>query len=122
MNETDYLAMLAQASESTRRLNADIAAGSSRQVAELESAFGNAPLATGKVQETTRGRFLVCVTSFRKRLLDEDNLAEKYHVDLCRYAGALPADSPDKTRIEVRQIKTGKGEPERVTIEVWRIA
>jgi hypothetical protein len=122
LKSDDLKTMLANASRSTQRLNAGLAVGDTGQAAELERLARNAPLAKGKIQKATRGRFLVCVTSYRRRLLDQDNLAEKYHVDLCRYAGALPADSPDQTRIEVSQVKAGKGEPERTKIEVWRIA
>ena len=66
-------------------------------------------------------RFLVRLTSFRKRLLDEDNLCCKYLVDLCRYAGALSSDAPGTAKIEVTQEKVGSKEPERTVIEIFRI-
>jgi hypothetical protein len=64
------------------------------------------------------GRFLVRVTSFRRRLLDEDNLAEKYHVDCCRYAGLLASDAPDKTSIQVCQVKVRTKEEEMTVVEI----
>jgi len=67
------------------------------------------------------GRFLVRITSFRKRLLDQDNLCEKYHVDCCRYAGVLPDDAPEKTSIEVSQQKVKRKEEERIEIEIYRL-
>lgn len=75
------------------------------------------PLEAVQAQAPDTGRILVRVTSFRRRLLDEDNLAEKYFVDCCRYAGLIASDAPDKTSIEVRQVKVKAGE-EGTLIEV----
>jgi hypothetical protein len=86
-------------------------------IAKLESNLGNAPLAAEEIQRPSGERLLVRVTSIRRRLLDEDNLCEKYHVDLCRYAGIIPCDSPDKIKIEVCQFKAGRGEQEKTIIE-----
>jgi len=97
------------------------AAGRSRTAAKLERALGDGALGATQVQAATRQQFLVRVTSIRKRLLDVDNLCEKYHVDCCRYAGLLPTDAPDATQIEVRQRKAGKGEPEETIIEIFAI-
>jgi hypothetical protein len=76
------------------------------------------PLEAVQAQAPDTGRILVRVTSFRRRLLDEDNLAEKYFVDCCRYAGLLASDAPDKTRIEVRQVKARSKEEEETVIEI----
>lgn len=84
--------------------------------AELERAARHGPLATGETQGGDSSRFLVRVTSFRRRLLDEDNIAEKYAVDCCRYAGLLPADDPRTTKIEVAQIKVKFKAEERTEI------
>ena len=92
-----------------------------RPAPKLEPTPRDEPLAAPQTQGRDRQRFLVRVTSVRKRLLDEDNLCEKYHVDLCRYAGIVPNDSPDKTKIEVSQRKAKKGEEERTVIEVEEI-
>lgn len=69
-----------------------------------------------------RPRLFVRVTSVRRRLIDEDNLCEKYAVDCCRYAGLLPGDGPGQTRIQVTQRKAGKEEPEQTVIEIFEIA
>lgn len=90
-----------------------------RPVAKLESNLGNASLGAGEVQGRTGQKFLVRITSIRRRLLDEDNLCEKYHVDLCRYAGVIPDDEAGETKIEVCQKKAGKEEIERTVIEVY---
>jgi hypothetical protein len=80
----------------------------------------DAPLGKKKVQGRVGERVLVCITSVRKRLIDEDNLAEKYHVDLCRYAGIISGDEASKTKIETTQRKAQKGEEEKVIIEVFQ--
>ena len=92
-----------------------------RKVAKLESDFGDAALDAEKVQGRFGQKFLVRVTSIRKRLLDEDNLCEKYHVDLCRYAGIIPCDEADKVKIEVCQKKAGKADEEKTVIEVFEL-
>jgi hypothetical protein len=99
----------------------DVLARNSRTPTKLERCVGDAPLEAGEVQDGTGGRVLIRVTSIRKRLLDEDNLCEKYHVDLCRYAGILSGDEAGKTKIEVRQVKAGKEEQERTLIEVFSL-
>ena len=85
---------------------------------QLECTSGNGPLAEEKGEARDTGRFLIRVTSYRNRLLDEDNLSEKYLCDLCRYSGIVPDDRPELTKIEVCQIKVPK-EQERTLVEVW---
>ena len=115
------------ASESTLRRNfattfaAHVLVDGSRETAELESDISNGALGKVQVQKGTSGRFLVRVTSFRRRLLDEDNLCEKYHCDLCRYSGIISGDSPATTQIEVCQQKVAKGKPEETKVEIWKI-
>lgn len=79
------------------------------------------PLAaqTGKAKGT--GRFRVSITSFRKRLIDPDNLCAKALVDCCRYAGLIPADTPDCIDYSIRQTKIRKGEEERTEVEITLI-
>lgn len=78
-------------------------------------------LGKAKVKKGDSARFLVRVTSVRKRLLDEDNLCEKYVVDCCRYAGLLPDDCPGQTKIEVCQRKPEKEEGEGTLIEIFEL-
>lgn len=89
--------------------------------AKLEPSPCDAPLDAQEVQRPASGRVLVRVTSCRRRLLDEDNLCEKYHVDLLRYSGILPSDEPGKTKIEVSQVKVGSKDPERTEIEITQL-
>jgi hypothetical protein len=93
----------------------------SGEVAKLESDSSLPSLDSEKVQRPTGKRFLVRVESVRKRLLDPDNLCEKYHVDLLRYCGAIPGDTPQQIDLETSQRKAEKGEEEHTLIEVYRI-
>lgn len=93
----------------------------SGQITKLESNTGDGSLEPAKVQEGSSQKFFVRVTSFRKRLIDEDNLCEKYHVDLCRYAGIMPSDAPTETRILVGQEKVKTDQEERVEIKVYEL-
>lgn len=85
---------------------------------KLERTIGNGALAKAKAKKPDTGRVLVCVVSYRRRLLDEDNLAEKYFVDCCRYAGLIFGDGPQQTKIEVSQVKVGRKEEERTQLTI----
>lgn len=98
----------------------DLLSRNTSQAAVVERDSGDEPLAKEEVQRRVGERVLVRVTSVRKRLLDEDNLCEKYHVDLCRYAGVIYDDEAGKTKIETAQRKTEKNEKEKVIIEVFQ--
>jgi hypothetical protein len=117
MTREEIIRRYPHASESFIRAN--LSAGDTGAVAVMESSIGNAPLGAKEIQRPVGERFLVRVTSIRRRLLDEDNLCEKYHVDLCRYSGVLPDDAPGKVQIKVCQQKAAKGEAERVEIEIF---
>ena len=88
--------------------------------AALERNTSDAPLETKEVQGRADGRFLVRVTSVRKRLADEDGLCEKYVLDCCRYAGLIPDDSPELCKVETCQRKAKKGEKEHTIIEITK--
>lgn len=89
-----------------------------RQVAIVESNAGGELAAEAQIQKAGTGRFLVRVISVRTRLLDDDNLAEKFLVDECRYAGLIPDDAPEFCKIEVSQRKCQENEPEHVIVEI----
>jgi len=89
--------------------------------AVVERAPVHDPLAAPQAQVPHPGKYVVRITSYRTRLLDEDNLAEKYHCDSCRYAGLIPADSPDQTSIQVAQIKVRTKEECCTIIEIEMI-
>jgi hypothetical protein len=79
---------------------------------------GNKPIQAASNQGSHTGKLLVRVTSFRRRLLDEDNLVEKWHVDALRYAGILPSDAPGDAKIEVGQEKVATKEEEQTVITI----
>jgi len=86
--------------------------------AKLERDIGNATLAKAQTQSRDSGRVCVRITSVRKRLLDPDNLCEKYHLDLCRYAGIIPGDTEEQITLSTNQRKCEKGEEEYVEIQI----
>lgn len=115
MSDADFLrSLFPNASPDLLRRN-------SGQAAKLERDPRDGAVGKVQVQERVGGRVLVRVTAYRNRLLDEDNLCEKYHVDLCRYAGIISGDEAGKTKIETGQVKTVHGEKERVLIEVFQL-
>ena len=105
------------ASESFIRAN--LSPDNSRATTKLESNPCHEPLAKEEVQGRDSSRVLVRVTSIRTRLIDEDNLCEKYHIDLLRYAKVIAGDSAAEIKIETGQRKAQKGEVERIVIEVF---
>jgi hypothetical protein len=92
-----------------------------RSAAKLERDSSDGDVAALQSQTALGGRFLVKIKSYRKRLLDEDNLCCKYIVDLLRYAGIISSDAPGTAKIEVSQEKVGPKEPERIRIEVFKV-
>lgn len=98
----------------------DLLSRNTSQASIVERDSRDESLAKKEVQGRAGKRVLVRVTSVRKRLLDEDNLCEKYHVDLCRYAGVISGDEAGKTKIETAQRKAEKDEEEKVIIEVFQ--
>lgn len=105
-------------SEVTKQLYGQNKAGCEPSSAIVESSVGDGALAEGQTQKADSGVYQVRVVSFRVRLCDEDNLAEKYHVDALRYLGIIPDDSPDKCHILTTQekVKTKKEERTEITI------
>ena len=75
-------------------------------------------VAPPRLQEANTERVIVRVLTVRKRLLDEDNLCEKFLVDAMRYCGFLADDRASTTKIEVSQRKCEAGEEEHVVIEI----
>ena len=89
-----------------------------RKAPLVEPDLRDGALGAGETKGDNPARFLVRVTSFRVRLLDEDNLCEKYHVDCCRYAGLIPGDAPGQTEIKTGQRKVKRKDQEHVLIEI----
>jgi hypothetical protein len=119
MTRNEILTRWPRASESFIRSNLGTPSPNDPdQAPKLERRAGNGPLAKSKIKGPVPTRVLVRVTSYRCRLLDEDNLCEKYACDCCRYAGLIPGDSPAEAKIEVCQEKVGSKSEERTLIEI----
>src|SRR3954462_8695061 len=96
--------LLPRASASTRRRNphlfADLPSGAERQP--------SAELFAPRAYETEtyfKGRCSVRVTSLRRRLIDQDNVWVKHHLDALCEAGILVDDGPNWCQLEVHQVK-----------------
>jgi len=65
-------------------------------------------------------RRLVRITSYRRRLLDFDNLTGgcKYFLDSCKYSGLIPDDRPQDIAVEVVQVKVKSKADERTEITI----
>lgn len=114
MNPDEIRKLFPHATKSLLAANAQ----DSRPVAKLEPNPKPRTLGSSKAEALDTGRILVRVTSVRKRLLDEDNLCEKYHVDCLRYSGLLLTDAPEAVQIITTQRKCEKGEEEHTLIEI----
>lgn len=69
------------------------------------------------------GRFRVSVRSYRRVLLDCDNLygGAKFLVDCCRYFWLVPDDNPQAIELQVTQEKVTSKELEHTQITIERI-
>lgn len=83
-----------------------------------QQAVRHGTLGEGEGKKGYSGRVLVRVTSYRRRLLDPDNLIPKYFLDCFRYAGVLRDDRADEIELISTQSKVRKKEDERTEIEV----
>lgn len=65
-------------------------------------------------------RSKVSIVSYRRRLLDVDNLfgGVKYFVDSLRYAGLIRNDDPESISLIVSQVKVKTKQEERTEIEI----
>lgn len=108
-----------------RRINAKFTTNEFRpditnKIAIVEPDTRDGALAAKAHEGQAGTRFLVRVTSCRQRLIDEDNLCEKYIVDLCRYAAIIPDDKAEQCKIEVCQKKVKTKPEEKTVIEITK--
>lgn len=92
--------------------------------AQPERALFDAALGSPQGETSHPGRVRIRITSYRRRLLDPDNLAGgcKYFVDCCRYSGLVRGDSPADIEFAAAQEKVGSKEDERTEIVIERVA
>lgn len=134
MNADEFRKLFPEASEDTVRINCGTTsvdgasahpadgAGQDRgpvEPPESQCNPGNSPKTPDEPQKGNPARYLVRVRDFRRRLLDEDNLIAKFHIDALRYGGLLPSDAPGHCKIEVSQEKVLQKAEERVELEIW---
>lgn len=91
------------------------------QSAVIERAIWHEPVAAPKRKAGDAGRVLVRVVSYRRRLIDADNLCPKYFIDCLRYAGIIRDDSPQFIEVATAQEKVGCDLNARTEITVERI-
>jgi hypothetical protein len=118
MNRNQLLRLFPNATESTIAANAD--PDNSGTPPALECNPRHAPLGAKKVQRRPIERVHIVVTSVRRYDADDDNLCEKYHIDLLRYAGIIQGDSQKHCKIETSFRKAKKGEEEHTEITITK--
>jgi len=96
-----------------------IDADSAGPVAIVERPAVSAPLETVKNQKGPAGRIFIRFVSVRKRLLDPDNICEKYLLDCLRYTRLISGDEPEKVSIQTTQRKCQQGESEKTIVEIY---
>lgn len=92
-----------------------------RRSPELEQAAWVGTLGEAETKGGVQERFLVRVVAYRRRLLDEDNLSCKAHVDFLRYAGIIPDDKPPQVSIQTSQVKIKAPEESRIELTVIKL-
>lgn len=105
-------------SDATRKRNQ---AGGVPSCPEPERIVRHEPVATEEGKRTDSVRRLVCIKSFRLRLLDERNLADKYFTDALIYAGIIHGDSTKEAQIVVTQEQVSDPALERTEILIEAI-
>lgn len=63
-------------------------------------------------------RVQLSIVSFRRRLIDPDNLCPKYFIDCLRYAGIIPNDREEDITLQVSQVKVKTKAEERTELEI----
>jgi hypothetical protein len=124
MTEDELRRLFPNASRSCLELNNEttcVPVGDPRPVAVVERDPKHEPVGASEPPGAHSTHLLVSIKSVRKRLLDTDNLVGKEICDVCRYAGILDSDAPDKATVQVSQRKVRPGEKERTIVEIYEI-
>lgn len=129
MTADELRVLYPRASESFIQLNADGGTTavshspdqdhSAGEPAVVERPAGDPIEKADEPKEGYSTRYKVVVHNYRRRLLDEDNLCPKFHIDALRYSGLLPTDAPGSCKISVGQSKVATRDEERVEIQIW---
>jgi len=104
--------------EPTLKPNANHQTNNPGTIAKLEQDTRHGSLAEKPIETHTASRVHIRFESVRKRLLDPDNICEKWTLDCLRYIGVIRGDEPDKITLETTQRRANKGEEERTEITI----
>lgn len=72
-------------------------------------------------KESHASRCVVRVVSFRRRLLDPDNLCPKYFIDALRYNQIIPNDRLEDIELQTAQVKVSRRQDERTEITISKL-
>lgn len=86
--------------------------------AKPEQVVRNESMAAKARESGNPNRVHVSIRSFRRRLLDADNLCPKYFLDCLTYAEIIRDDAPKYIVLEVSQEKVRSKDQERTEIEI----
>ncbi len=115
---TDAIRRCMHREPALRKPNANPQTNNTGTTPKLEQDTQHGPLAEGQAKEMAADRVHIRFESVRKRLLDPDNLCEKWTLDCLRYIGVIRGDEPDKITLETTQRKAAKGEAEHTLITI----
>jgi hypothetical protein len=102
--------------EPTLKTNANHQTYNTGTIAKLEQNTRHGSLAKKPIETHTASRVHIRFESVRKRLLDPDNICEKWTLDCLRYIGVIRGDEPDKITLETTQRRASKNEEEHTEI------
>lgn len=115
---TDAMRRCMHRETTLRKPNANHNTNDTGATTKLEQDTRHGTLAEKPIETRSTGRVHIRFVSVRKRLLDPDNICEKWTLDCLRYIGVIPGDEPDKITLETTQRKAEKGEEERTEITI----
>ena len=78
------------------------------------------PLGQAQGEAPVSNRIGICITGFRRKLLDPDNFAGgcKYFIDALRYQNIIIGDRPDQISLTFQQVKVQTKQEEETLIEI----
>lgn len=120
MTEHEIRSRFPNASASTIRRNQ---AGGAASSSKPEQVVCHEPMAEKKGETSHPDGCIVRIKSFRRRLLDRDNLTggAKYFIDSLRYAKLIHDDTEASITLEVSQTKVNSKEEERTEITIEKL-
>jgi hypothetical protein len=118
-SDLELLARKFPISEATRRRNQ---VGDLPPSSEPQRFVHHEPVAKEEGKGADPVRCKVVIVSFRKRLIDPDNLCPKYFIDALRYCGIIKDDTAKHVVIEVTQVKVKDDPRTEITVIPLEVA